>query len=167
MMRAKVTQNITGTLRITRLVLPHLLTRKTSNARAQSLILNIGTFGARVPSPLLATYSGSKAFLTTWSKALGTEVAPQGVIVRLVLPAFVVSAMSKIRRSSALVPKPDAFVRATLGSIGLSRGASGRIFESTPYWSHALLDWSIGLLASWGEGVATAYNFCQYSRQNG
>jgi 17beta-estradiol 17-dehydrogenase / very-long-chain 3-oxoacyl-CoA reductase len=44
-----------------------------------------------VPSPLLATYSASKAFLATWNKALGEEVKKDGVVVRLVLPGFVVS----------------------------------------------------------------------------
>lgn len=119
------------------------------------LILTIGSFGARVPSPLLATYSASKAFLATWTKALGEEVKEHGITVRLVVPSFVVSKMSKIRKSSALVPTPDAYVRATLDSIGLSRGAQGRAYESTPFWTHALMDYVVGFVP---ESIAIWYN---------
>jgi 17beta-estradiol 17-dehydrogenase / very-long-chain 3-oxoacyl-CoA reductase len=85
-------QNIHATLLLTRLTLPYLLTKQsTSGPKVKSLILNIGSFGGTVPSPLLATYSASKAFLATWNKALGEEVKKDGVVVRLVLPGFVVS----------------------------------------------------------------------------
>lgn len=47
---------------------------------------------------MLATYTGSKAFLEKWSQALGEEVASRGVDVRLVVPYFVV------RLFSCLVP---------------------------------------------------------------
>lgn len=41
------------------------------------------------------------------------------------------------------MPMPRAYVRSVLGKIGLACGAgfSGRPDTSTPYWSHALLDW--------------------------
>ena len=55
------------------------------------LILNIGSFAATVPSPLLAVYSASKAFMATWTKALGEEVKDEGITVRLIVPSFVVS----------------------------------------------------------------------------
>lgn len=51
--------------------------------------------------------------------------------------------MSKIRRSSAFVPTPKAWVRSALSSIGLPRGAQGRAHESTPYWSHAITDYVV------------------------
>ncbi|KAI5452748.1 hypothetical protein NCC49_000495 [Naganishia albida] len=141
--------NINSTLTITKLILPRMITSHSG------LILTIGSFGARVPSPLLATYSASKAFLATWTKALGEEVKEHGITVRLVVPSFVVSKMSKIRKSSALVPTPDAYVRATLDSIGLSRGAQGRAYESTPFWTHALMDYVVGFVP---ESIAIWYN---------
>lgn len=88
-------QNIHSTLLLTRLTLPHLLIKKsTPGPKVKALILNIGSFGGTVPSPLLATYSASKAFLATWNKALGEEVKANGVVVRLVLPGFVVSLLN-------------------------------------------------------------------------
>ncbi|KAH8081421.1 putative 3-ketoacyl-CoA reductase [Filobasidium floriforme] len=148
--------NIHATLLLTRLTLPHLLTKKsTPGPKVKSLILNIGSFGGTVPSPLLATYSASKAFLATWNKALGEEVKKDGVVVRLVLPGFVVSKMSKIRRPSMMVPTPQTFVSSTLKSIGLNRGAQSRVYESTPYWTHAAMDYIVGFVP---ESITVWYN---------
>ncbi|GHJ86470.1 hypothetical protein NliqN6_2872 [Naganishia liquefaciens] len=141
--------NINSVLAITKIVLPKMI--ETQNG----LILNIGSFGARVPSPLLATYSASKAFLATWTKAIGEEVKDDGITVRLIVPSFVVSKMSKIRQSSPLVPTPDAYVRSVLSSIGLNRGAQGRAYESTPFWTHALMDYVVGFIP---ESIAIWYN---------
>lgn len=53
--------------------------------------------------------------------------------------------MSKIRKSTALVPTPAAYVRSALSKIGLSCGAalSDRPGTITPFWSHALVDYMI------------------------
>ncbi|KAI9811498.1 MAG: hypothetical protein M1826_003169 [Phylliscum demangeonii] len=87
--------NCLGTLRLTRLAAPGMVERK------RGLIITMGSFGGLLPTPLLATYSGSKAFLQQWSSALGSELKPHGVDVELVLSYLVTSAMSKIRRTRA------------------------------------------------------------------
>jgi 17beta-estradiol 17-dehydrogenase / very-long-chain 3-oxoacyl-CoA reductase len=130
-----VTINCLATLRVTQLVAPGMISRK------RGLILSMASFGGAFPTPLLATYSGSKAFLQQWSTALGSELAPYGVQVQLVQSHLVTTAMSKIRRSSLLVPTPKHFVRAALGKIGRSGGAQGIAFTSTPYWSHGVMHW--------------------------
>ncbi|KAL9122756.1 MAG: hypothetical protein Q9187_000695 [Circinaria calcarea] len=133
-----ITTNCTGTLRITSLVLPGML------ARRRGLVLTMGSFGGLFPTPLLAPYSGSKAFLQQWSSALGAELAPHNITVELVQSYFVTSNMSKIRKPSMLVPTPKAFVQAVLGKVGRSGGAQGWAYTSTPYWSHALIQWISG-----------------------
>ncbi|KAK4548268.1 hypothetical protein LTR36_010138 [Oleoguttula mirabilis] len=132
-----ITINCMGTLRVTQLVAPGMVRRKTG------LILTMASFGGILPTPLLATYSGSKAFLQQWSSALSSELAPHGVKVQLVQSYLVTSAMSKIRRSSAMVPTPKQFVRAALGKIGRSGGAQGVAATSTPYWAHGIMHWAI------------------------
>jgi 17beta-estradiol 17-dehydrogenase / very-long-chain 3-oxoacyl-CoA reductase len=57
----------------------------------KSLVLNVGSMSGRIPSALLATYSGTKGGLQTWTKALAEEVKADDVTVLMVLPAFVVS----------------------------------------------------------------------------
>ena len=130
-MKNIITVNDIGTLRTTKLVVPGMITRK------RGLILTMASIGGVMPTPLLATYSGSKAFLQAWGTALGAELAEHGILVQVVHSHLVASNMSKIRRTSLLVPSPKAFVRATLAKIGRSGGSQGVPFTMTPYWSHA------------------------------
>ncbi|KAJ3759462.1 3-ketoacyl-CoA reductase [Lentinula raphanica] len=136
--------NVNATLRVTYSVLPGMIQRK------RGLILNIGSFAGSIPSPMLATYSGTKAFLSTFTSALAEEVGQHGITVEHVNTYFVVSKLSKIRKSSALIPRPGPYVRSVLSKIGLPCGAaySGRPNTSTPYWSHALLDYAATVLNS-------------------
>jgi 17beta-estradiol 17-dehydrogenase / very-long-chain 3-oxoacyl-CoA reductase len=52
--------------------------------------------------------------------------------------------MSSEKRPTLLNPTAESFVRSTLSSIGVPRGAQGRVHEMTPYWSHAIFDYSMG-----------------------
>ena len=58
--------------------------------RKRGLILNIGSFAGSIPSPMLATYSGTKAFLATFTSALAEEVKKDNIIVEHVNTYFVV-----------------------------------------------------------------------------
>lgn len=142
-----VTINCLATLRVTQLVAPGMVTRK------RGLILTMGSFAGLLPTPLLATYSGSKAFLQYWSSALGAELSPHGVTVELVQSYLVTSAMSKIRRQSALVPSPRGFVTAVLAKVGRAGGAQGWAYTSAPYWSHGLAAWGLGVIGNTREPV--------------
>ncbi|KIK68958.1 hypothetical protein GYMLUDRAFT_34992 [Collybiopsis luxurians FD-317 M1] len=137
-----VSINVNATLRVTYMVLPGMVQRK------RGLILNIGSFAGSVPSPMLATYSGTKAFLSTFTSALAEEVAQHGITVEHVNTYFVVSKLSKIRKASALIPRPGPYVRSVLSKIGLPCGAaySRRPNTSTPYWSHALLEYAMAVI---------------------
>lgn len=108
----------------------------------------MGSFAGAVPSPMLATYSASKAFLTTFTSALADELKSQGIIVQHLNTFYVVSKMSKLRKPSPLVPLPSTYVASVLGKVGLACGAAwtGRPGTSTPYWSHSIADWAIGLV---------------------
>lgn len=136
-----ITINNVATLRVSQLVIPGMISRR------RGLILTMGSFGGLLPTPLLATYSGSKAFLQYWSSALGSELERYNITVELVQSYLVTSNMSKIRRSSAMVPTPRAFVNTVLGKIGRAGGAQAFAYSSAPFWSHALLAWAIGTLS--------------------
>ncbi|KAJ7647539.1 3-ketoacyl-CoA reductase [Roridomyces roridus] len=143
-MKDIVAINVGATLRVTHATLPGMVTRK------RGLILNIGSFAGSVPSPMLATYSGTKAFLSTFSAALDEEVRRKGIVVEHVNTYFVTSKLSKIRRPSMLIPTPKAFVRSVLSKIGLPCGAafSGRPATSTPFWSHAIIDYAMTVISA-------------------
>ncbi|KIX93508.1 uncharacterized protein Z520_10686 [Fonsecaea multimorphosa CBS 102226] len=125
--------NCLGTLRATQTVLPSMLPQK------KGLILTMGSFGGLTPTPLLATYSGSKAFLQQWSNALASELAPSGIDVFFVHSYLVTSSMSKIRRANWQVPTEKAFVGSALAKIGRRGGSIGYPYSGSPYWSHALV----------------------------
>lgn len=127
--------NCIATLRVTQIVAPGMVQRK------RGLILTMGSFGGLLPTPLLATYSGSKAFLQQWSTALGGEFQGTGVDVELVISYLVTTAMSKIRKTSMMIPSPRAFVKSVLGKVGRSGGAQNMAYTSTPFWGHALMQW--------------------------
>ncbi|KAI9023522.1 hypothetical protein CLU79DRAFT_748925 [Phycomyces nitens] len=128
--------NIKGAMRMTKLVLPQM--RKNRSG----LILNLGSFSGLVATPYLSVYSGGKAFLCTWSQALGAEVVSEGIVVENINTYFVVSAMSKIRKPSFLIPLPKPYVATVLSKIGLGCGA-GTPYTSTPYPGHAVANWLI------------------------
>ena len=127
--------NVLGTLRVTQIVVPGMVQRK------RGLILTMGSLAGLLPTPLLATYSGSKAFLQYWSTALHEELRGKGVDVQFIVSYMVVSAMSKIRRASMSTPTPESFVRSVLAKIG--SGGVGMSATTTPYWVHALMQWGI------------------------
>lgn len=151
-LRDIITINCIATLKVTQLVVPGMIARK------RGLILSMASFGGLLPTPMLATYSGSKAFLQQWSTALGAELAPSGVRVQLVQSYLVTSAMSKIRRASLAIPTPRVFVRAALSSIGRSGGAQGIAYTSTPFWAHAIMHWALATFTGTQNGVVLRQN---------
>lgn len=128
--------NCIATLKTTQIVAPILKERK------NGLILTMGSFAGWTPTPYLATYSGSKAFLQQWSNALSSELADFNVDVELILSHLVTTAMSKIRRPSLLVPAARPFVKAALGKIGRG-GYQTAPNTYTPWWSHSFMLWFI------------------------
>lgn len=133
--------NNLATLRVTSAVLPRM--RETVCGNTRGLVLTMGSFGGLLPTPYLATYSGSKAFLQSWLAALAGELAPHHIDVELVVLYLVTLAMSKVRRTSMTIPSPKQFVRATLDGVGRRGGLQDRYGTSTPYWLHALMQFGI------------------------
>ncbi|KAI9336683.1 hypothetical protein BD770DRAFT_431994 [Pilaira anomala] len=131
--------NIKGLMKMTKLVLPQM------KENHKGLIFNMGSFAGLVPTPYLSVYSAGKAFLSTWSQALGTEVAKDGIVVEHVNTYFVVSAMSKIRKPSLLIPTPKNYVASVLRKVGVPCGANVP-FTSTPYPMHGVANWAINNL---------------------
>lgn len=131
------------TLKITKLLAPLIVENAKKQKGVRGLILTMGSFSGLVPTPYLAVYSGSKAFLQNWSAALAGELKSQGVDVELVISYLVTSAMSKIKYSSFTIPNPKQFVKSTLKNVGRRVGAQERFATITPYPSHALMHWAI------------------------
>ncbi|CAG8582201.1 27605_t:CDS:2 [Racocetra persica] len=135
--------NIAGLLKVTKIALSKMLPKN------RGLIINVGSFSGTIPTPYLSVYSGSKAFMNAWSQAIGAELNSKGILVENVNTYFVVSAMSKIRKPSLLIPLPGPYVKSVLSKIGIPGGASYYPFNSNTYPSHALVNWLITNTLSW------------------
>lgn len=133
-----MTINNTATVKITRAVAPALIA-----TGCPGLIINMSSFAGLFPTPMLATYTGSKFFIQGWSEALAGELEEHKIDVECVLSYLVKSKMSKVRRTSATVPSTEQFVSSTLRNIGRRVGAQERYATITPYPSHAMMHWFV------------------------
>uniref|UniRef100_A0A7N8X5S5 Hydroxysteroid (17-beta) dehydrogenase 12b n=1 Tax=Mastacembelus armatus TaxID=205130 RepID=A0A7N8X5S5_9TELE len=113
---------------MTRLVLPRMLERK------KGAILNISSGSGMYPVPLLTIYSASKAFVDFFSRGLQAEYKSKGIIIQSVLPFFVATKLSKIRRPTLDKPSPERYVAAELNTVGLQTQTNG-------YLPHAIMGW--------------------------
>lgn len=72
--------NLTGLMQVTHAVLPHML------ARRQGHIINMISVAGLIPTPLITTYSASKAGARAFTDALRREVSPLGIKVSGIYP---------------------------------------------------------------------------------
>lgn len=77
----QIALNVLAPLRLTHAVLPHL--HETGGG-----ILNVSSIGAYQPVPHMATYAGTKAFLSSWTEALHEEMRRTPVHVTVLAPGF-------------------------------------------------------------------------------
>lgn len=76
-------------------------------------------------------YDGvAQKFVEKFSRELNTEYSGRGkhgtnITVQCVMPGYVATKMSKIARTSWLVPSPDTFVRSALQTTGLETITTG------------------------------------------
>ena len=78
----RIRLNLLAPVRLTSAVLPGMI------ERGRGGIVNVSSVSGEQPIPYVATYSATKAYLTTFSEALHEEVRRQGVTVLAVLPGF-------------------------------------------------------------------------------
>ena len=111
--------NVTSVAKMVDIVLPKMTAKK------KGIILNVSSSSAKPPTPLLTLYAATKAFVDCFSTCLEYEYRNKGIIIQSVIPYFVATKLSKIRRSSFTVPTPTAFVQSTLKTIGRTTHTNG------------------------------------------
>ena len=120
-----VNVNIVSCTQMVNLVLPRM------EKQRKGLILNLSSFTASYPSPLLSAYGASKTYVDFLSRALQIEYESKKIVIQSVLPAFVSTKMSKIRKASWMVPSPKSYVAAQMKTVGFETRTYG-------YWAHKL-----------------------------
>lgn len=124
-MNSIVNCNLWSVIRMVEIVLPKM------ERRGRGIIINLSSYSGSYPMPLLSVYAASKVFVDYLSRALQFEYGDKGIIVQSVLPAYVSTKMSKIRRVSLMVPSPKTYVRHALKTVGIEPRTYG-------YWAHKL-----------------------------
>ena len=121
--------NLIAPMALTRLVLPGMLERKAGH------IVNIASIAAKSGAPYAATYSGTKAGLAEWTRALRLELADTGVRFSTIFPGYVreVGMFAKFGvRSPWIVGScgPSQVAEAVVDAI--EKGQAERIINSRP-----------------------------------
>ncbi len=75
--------NLYSAVRFTRAVVPHL------RAAGGGKVINISTVGAHSPIVRMVDYEAAKAGLLAFAKTMANELAPDGILVNTVCPAFI------------------------------------------------------------------------------
>jgi hypothetical protein len=78
-------------------------------ARGRGAILNVGSTAGMFPSPALAVYSATKAYVNLLSECLAAELAGTGVTVTALCPGPVPTEFQEVAGTSGRNPMPKAF----------------------------------------------------------
>jgi len=127
---AHIDLNLTFSSILTHALLPLL------SKNQPALILNLSSFARLIPPPYLALYSGSKAFIETWSEGLSREFAVDGLDIEVMTFNLgrVSSAINRGREFDRItVPTSETFARAALHKVGCGK------LMVIPYWAHDLM----------------------------
>ncbi|XP_018413370.1 PREDICTED: testosterone 17-beta-dehydrogenase 3 [Nanorana parkeri] len=128
--------NVTSAVKMTRIILKQMEERK------KGLVLNISSAFGTFPCPLYALYSASKAFLTTFSKALQAEYKSKGIIIQAVTPYGVSTPMTKNTSTNIITKSSMDFVKESLNHVTqgsetfgcLAHATLGVIMNNIPLW---------------------------------
>uniref|UniRef100_A0A8C6CS16 17beta-estradiol 17-dehydrogenase n=1 Tax=Moschus moschiferus TaxID=68415 RepID=A0A8C6CS16_MOSMO len=114
-----------------------------SSSRGKGIIINISSVADRKPYPYLAVYAATKAFVRSFSVAVGAEYRSKGVIVQTVSPFLVETNMTYPLKRGPFVLRSEDFARQALDTLGLTSETPGCL-------NHAVQDFLISkLLPSW------------------
>lgn len=134
--------NIAFMTHLTRLLLPVL------SSSAPSLIINIGSL-AELAMPYLAVYSSTKAYISTFTKALDAEMRAEGlnVAVECMLLGDIDTPSHSMKESISVLGAEHA-AQCILNRAG-SMGRFGLEPVGAPYWFHGFLLWVCQIQPWW------------------
>ncbi|CAH0595086.1 unnamed protein product [Chrysodeixis includens] len=119
MISTLIKANMVSMTRMTKIVLPDMV------KRGKGVVINIGSGSSLIPSPMLCVYAATKAYVEKFSEDLEWEYKKSGVIFQCVMPGFVCSNMTGIRKSSFFAPTAKTFVKSALALIGTTNMTTG------------------------------------------
>jgi short-subunit dehydrogenase len=128
----EISLNVASLVSLTRLYLPAMLSRRRGH------IVNLGSIGSWVPTPYMATYSATKAFILSFSEAVAAEVASQGVNVLALCPGATRTEFQSVAGVSENVPDFTYMSAEAVVRQAIAAAKSGRRIL-VPGWMNKLL----------------------------
>lgn len=136
--------NIMSVAQMTAIVLPQMV------SRSKGIIINISSILGKKPNPLFSAYSASKAFVRSFSQAVGAEYFSEGVLVQTVNPCLVESNMTADTKYRSAVMNSEDYARQALDTLGLTSQTSGCLSYAVQSFLLALFQPSWFSLSRWG-----------------
>lgn len=106
------------------IILPQMVDRK------RGLVINLSSTAAVVPTPLMAVYAGTKAFVHKFSLDLAMEYKNQGIVIQSVLPGPVATPLIKMDEGNILAPKADVYVKSAIKTVESTSYTAGYLLHS-------------------------------------
>jgi NAD(P)-dependent dehydrogenase (short-subunit alcohol dehydrogenase family) len=160
--------NLFGAMNVIRAILPHFRERRSGT------IVNISSAAGAIGMPLLSLYCASKFALEGFSESLSYELAPLGIVVKIVelgiVPdtGFNARSVDHLKRSepspdySVYVSEAAAFLdrfgqQASSNSVDVAKAIVACTDASSPQLRHVLTDDIVPLLAARRESSEETY----------
>jgi short-subunit dehydrogenase len=96
-------------------------------ARGDGIIVNVSSDSARAPEAREGAYAASKAALSAFTECVAREVAPGGVHVHVLYPAWVPTAMGLGDGTGTLPPKLVRRTETQVSNLLLERAGTARV----------------------------------------
>jgi uncharacterized protein len=113
--------NVTSLVAMTRLFLPAMVERK------RGTVINVASTAAFQPTPYMATYGATKAFVLSFSEAVAAEISGTGVTVMALCPGPVRTEFQKVANNERM--RFPSFMWTEVDSVvneAIAAAASGR-----------------------------------------
>ncbi|BHF76161.1 hypothetical protein SprV_0501925900 [Sparganum proliferum] len=118
-LQSVVVCNVTSVTCMTRITLPKMLSSPPPDG-VHRYIVNIASQFGFVTTPYLSVYAGTKAFVIHFTASLAGELAGTCVKVQTIMPGYVATAMSGLKRPSFFTPLPSTFASSALSMLGVA-----------------------------------------------
>jgi short-subunit dehydrogenase len=119
----EVALDVTALVRLTRAALPAMIERGSGG------ILNVSSLIGFFPTPRMAVYSGSKAFVTSFTEAVAQEVGGQGIRVTALCPGLTRTEFQSVAHMGPAPSFPGIAWQSAdaVAKAGLRGVAAGRV----------------------------------------
>lgn len=119
--------NVAAASLLVHMVLPGMV------ARRRGAVVTVSSGCCCKPTPQLAAYAASKAYLDHFSRALQYEYASKGIFVQSLIPFCVATGptSSFLHKCPWLAPSPKVYAHHAVSTLGISKRTTG-------YWSHSI-----------------------------